>query len=177
MGKTAAMRFVRAVDLYIADQRAEGRINSLNTEREYRGTLNCHAEDVDNRDPAYTNRDDVKRTLARWQHPNTRSKNRAILVSSYDWLVEEGKRPSNPARQTKRPRRRKPQRYRLTQAEALQLLQAVRGNRERRLIYLASAPASGARSSEVCRGATSAVLAGCGCRRTSARARRSAGYR
>jgi integrase/recombinase XerD len=131
------MRFVRAVDLYIADQRAEGRINSLNTEREYRGTLNCHAEDVDNRDPAYTNRDDVKRTLARWQHPNTRSKNRAILVSFYDWLVEEGKRPNNPARQTKRPRRRKPQRYRLTQAEALQLLQAVRGNRERRLIYLA----------------------------------------
>jgi integrase len=50
--------------------------------------------------------------------------------------VEEGKRPSNPARQTKRPRRRKPQRYRLTQAETLQMLQAVRGQRERRLIYL-----------------------------------------
>jgi integrase/recombinase XerD len=137
MSETPHVRFSRAVDLYVADQRAEGRINSPNTEREYRGALDRHGEDVANRDPAYTNRDDVKRTLARWAHPNTRSKNRAILVSFYDWLVEEGHRPSNPARQTKRPRRRKPQRYRLTQAETLQLLQAVRGERERRLIYLA----------------------------------------
>jgi integrase/recombinase XerD len=137
MRKTAAMRFVQAIDLYIVDQQVEGRINSPNTEREYRGTLNRHAEDVDNRDPAYTNRDDVKRTLARWAHPNTRSKNRAILISFYDWMVEEGHRPTNPARQTKRPRRRKPTRYRLTQTETLQLLQAVRGQRERRLIYLA----------------------------------------
>jgi site-specific recombinase XerD len=95
--KNAPVRFIRAVDLYIVDQRAEGRINSPNTEREYRGTLSKHAQDVDNRDPAYTNRDDVKRTLGRWKHPNTRSKNRAILVSFYDWLVEEGHRPSNPA--------------------------------------------------------------------------------
>jgi integrase/recombinase XerD len=137
MSETPPVRFSRAVDLYVADQRAEGRINSPNTEREYRGALDRHGEDVGNRDPAYTNRDDVKRTLSRWQHPNTRSKNRAILVSFYDWLVEEGHRPSNPARQTKRPRRRKPQRYRLTQAETLQLLRSVRGERERRLIYLA----------------------------------------
>lgn len=76
MNQTAAMRFVRAIDLFIEDQQAEGRINSPNTEREYRGTLRNHGEDVDNRDPAYTNRDDVKRTLARWPHPNTRSLNR-----------------------------------------------------------------------------------------------------
>jgi site-specific recombinase XerD len=122
MSKTAPVRFSRAVDLFVADQRAEGRINSPNTEREYRGSLDKHAEDVDNRDPAYTNRDDVKRTLARWDHPNTRSKNRAILVSFYDWTVEEGHRPTNPARQTKRPRRRKPSRYRLTQEETLRIL-------------------------------------------------------
>jgi hypothetical protein len=78
--KNAPVRFHQAVDLYIADQRAKGRINSPNTEREYRGTLCKHAEDVGNRDPAYTNREDVKRTLGRWHHPNTRSKNRAILV-------------------------------------------------------------------------------------------------
>jgi integrase len=136
MSETAAMRFVRVVDLYIEDQRAEGRINSPNTEREYRSTLFRHAEDVDNRDPAYTNREDLKRTLARWAHSNTRSKNRAILVSFYDWMVEEGKRPSNPARQTKRPRRKKADRHRLTQAETLRILEAVKPTRERRLIYL-----------------------------------------
>jgi integrase len=58
-------------------------------------------------------------------------------VSFYDCMVEEGHRPSKPARQTKRPRRRKPTRYRLTRAETIGLLQAVRGQRERRLIYLA----------------------------------------
>jgi len=137
MSETAAVRFVRAIDLYIGDQRAEGRINSLQTEREYRYVLRCHAEDVDNRDPAYTNRDDVKRTLGRWQHPNTRSKHRSILVSFYEWMVEEGHRPSNPARQTKRPRRRPPKRYRLTRDETIAILEAARGSRERRAIRLA----------------------------------------
>ena len=60
-----------------------------------------HAEDVDSRDPAYTNRNDVKRTLAHWANRNTRSKNRSILVSFYDWMVER-MRPSNhgPASET-----------------------------------------------------------------------------
>jgi hypothetical protein len=56
MSETAAVRFSQAIDLYIADQRAEGRINSDRTEREYRYVLGRHADDVDNRDPAYTNR-------------------------------------------------------------------------------------------------------------------------
>jgi len=131
------VRFVRALDLYIDDQRAEGRINSPHSEREYRYVLARHADDVDNRDPAYTNRDDVKRTLAHWTHPNTRSKHRSILVSFYEWMVEEGLRPSNPARQTKRPRRRQPKRYRLTRAETIAILNAAHGVRERRVIYLA----------------------------------------
>ena len=60
-----------------------------------------HAEDVDNRDPAYTNRNDVKRTLAHWANCNTRSKNRSILVSFYDWMVESGcGRPTGPANET-----------------------------------------------------------------------------
>jgi site-specific recombinase XerD len=130
------VRFVRAIDAYIDDQRAEGRINSQHTEREYRYVLGRLGEDVDNRDPAYTNRHDVKRTLAHWQHPNPRSKHRSILVSFYDWTIEEDLRPSNPARQTKRPRRRQPQRYRLTRAEAVALLAAARGQRERWLTYL-----------------------------------------
>ncbi len=69
MSETAGVRFVRAIDLYIDGQRAEGRINSHHTEREYRYVLARHADDVDNRDPAYTNRDDVKRTLAHWGPP------------------------------------------------------------------------------------------------------------
>ena len=136
MSETAPVRLSQAIDLFVVDQRAEGRINSPNTEREYRGTLNKHAEDVDNRDPAYTNREDVKRTLNRWPHPNTRSKNRAILVSFYRWTVEEGYRPSNPAEQTNRPRRRKPSRYRLTRDETMAVVAAVHGDRERRLIHL-----------------------------------------
>jgi integrase/recombinase XerD len=137
MSDTAPVRFVRAIDLYIADQRAEGRINSPHTEREYRYVLARHAQDIDNRDPAYTNRDDVKRTLAHWTHPNTRSKHRSILLSFYEWMVEEGFRPTNPARQTKRPRRRQPKRYRLTRSETIAVLEAVRGVRERRATYLA----------------------------------------
>ena len=136
-GKDRRVRFSAAIDTYIADCRAEGRINSPHSEREYRGTLSKHADDVSNRDPAYTNRDDVKRTLGRWQNPNTRSKNRAILISFYDWMVQEGHRPANPARQTKRPRRRQPQRYRLTRDETPRMLDAAQGEREHRLIYLA----------------------------------------
>jgi integrase len=131
---------------------------------------------VNNRDPAYTNREDVKRTLARWPHPNRRSKNRAILVSFYRWMVEDGYRPANPAEQTKRPRRRKPSRYRLTTNETLTVLAAVRGERERRLIYLG-----------VCAGLRRGELIGMQgrhfrrpgwvCPRISARATRNAGSR
>ena len=63
MSETAPVRFIRAIDRYIDDQCAEGRINSPHTEREYRYVLGRHADDVDNRDPAYTNREDCKRTL------------------------------------------------------------------------------------------------------------------
>lgn len=110
MSDTGRVRMSRAIDVFIGDMRAEGRINSPNTEREYRGTLMCHAEDVDNRDPSYTHRGDVKRTLARWANPTPARRTGAILVSFYRWMAEEGRRPSNPAEQTKRPRRRKPDR-------------------------------------------------------------------
>ena len=47
------------------------------SERSYRGALYHHCDDLDNRDPAYIGREDVKRTLRRWPHPNTQRKNRA----------------------------------------------------------------------------------------------------
>jgi site-specific recombinase XerD len=130
------MRFDVAIDEYIADMRLQGRINSDATERNYRGTLYAHCDDVGNRDPGYTGREDVKRTLSRWPHANSRRKNRSILVSFYDWLVEEGMRPGNPARQTRRPKRRPTSVYRLSRQEAVGLLGAVMNARERRAIYL-----------------------------------------
>jgi hypothetical protein len=70
------MRFAVAIDEYIRDMRLQGRINSPATERDYRGTLVAHLEDISNRDPRKTGREDVKRTLARWPHPNSQRKNR-----------------------------------------------------------------------------------------------------
>jgi site-specific recombinase XerD len=136
MSETAPVRFSQAIDTFVEDQRAEGRINSPATEREYRGTLTKHAEDVDNRDPANTSRDDVKRTLTRWVAPEHAIQEPGHPRQLYRWMVEEGLRPSNSAEQTKRPRWRQPRRYRLTRAETVALLKAARGTRERRLIYL-----------------------------------------
>jgi site-specific recombinase XerD len=130
------VRFDVAIDSYVADMRLQARMNSEATERDYRGTLYAHAEDVKNRDPRKTGRDDVKRTLGRWPHANSRRKNRSILVSFYDWMVEEGLRTTNPARQTRRPKRRPTSVYRLSREEAIRLMGAVRDERERRAIYL-----------------------------------------
>jgi len=130
------VRFATVIDRFCEDMKAQGRMNSPATERDYRYCLDRHGEDVDNRDPRYTNREDVKRTLRRWSNPNSQSKYRSVLVAFYDWLVEEGLRPINPARQTRRARRRKPRVNRLTREEAVALLQAARGVRERRVIFL-----------------------------------------
>lgn len=97
------MRFTAAIDLFVTDRTSQGRINSPATERDYRATLLVHAEDVDNRDPRKTGRDDVKATLRRWPHPNSQRKHRPVLVAFYDWMGEEGLRDTNPARQTPRP--------------------------------------------------------------------------
>src|SRR5947209_1685485 len=126
------MKFERAIDLYLTDMRAQGRINSPSSERGYRSTLVAHAEDVGNRDPSYVRRADVKRTLRRWPHPNTQGINRSKLVSFYRWAMEEGYRKDNPAEQVRRPRRRPRQHYRPTQAEAAAMLHAAQGQREQR---------------------------------------------
>ena len=130
------MKLTAAIDAYIEDQRMLGRINSPATERDYRGTLRAHALDVSNRDPRSTNREDVKRTLSRWPHPNSQLKQRSILVSFYDWMVEEGQRPSNPARQTPRAKRRPTSVHRLSTEEVIRMLAVVEDTREKRAIYL-----------------------------------------
>jgi site-specific recombinase XerD len=130
------VRFDVAIDEYVVDMRSQGRMNSAATERDYRLVLYAHADDVGNRDPRYTGRDDAKRTLRRWPHPNSQRKNRSILISFYDWMVEEGKRPHNPARQTPRPRRRPTTTHRLLREEVARLLTAAKTEREGRVIYL-----------------------------------------
>jgi site-specific recombinase XerD len=130
------MTFSRAIDAYITDQRTAGRINSPTTERAYRDVLLLHAQDLHDQPPETASRDDVKRTLARWANPNTQRTRRAVLVSFYDWTMEEGIRPDNPARQTRRPKKRPTTVYRLTLQEAQAMLDACRTTRERRAIYL-----------------------------------------
>ena len=130
------MTFREAIDLFMLDMTQQGRIRSPRSERSYRDVLLRHAEDVENRDPAKTGRTDVKRTLARWPHPNSRSVNHSVLRSFYDWAMEEGHRKDNPARQVRKARRRETSVYRLTHGEALKMLGAVKNTRERRAIYL-----------------------------------------
>lgn len=130
------MRFYDAIDLYVADMVSEGTFRSPRAERGYRSTLIAHADDVDNRDPRYVGREDVKRTLARWSHPSTQSVNRSKLVAFYDWFMQEGYRKDNPARATRPPRRRPRSGYRMNEAEVGALLEAVRTEREARAIFL-----------------------------------------
>lgn len=141
------MKFDRAIEEFIRDKRSEGRINSDRTEAGYRLTLGAHAQDVGNRDPRTVGRDDVKRTLRRWPHPNTQAYNRAVLVSFYRWTVQEGMRPFNPAEQTRPPKRRKANVYRLTRAEAIRMMAACESDRERRTVFIGLL--AGARNQEL----------------------------
>lgn len=130
------MKFDRAIEEFIRDKRDAGQINSPRTEVSYRSRLLLHGADIGNRDPHDTNRNDVKRTLRRWEHPNTQANARAILVSFYRWAVEEGIRKDNPAEQTRRPKKRKPSVYRLKRDEVVAIMRAADTVRERRVIYL-----------------------------------------
>lgn len=130
------MRFLDAVDEYVYDARSSGRMTSDNTERHYRDVLGWHGEDIDFKDPRFTDRDNVKATLRRWTNPNTYRTRRATLVSFYDWMMEEGHRPDNPARQTRSVRRKPVSIYRLTYDEVREFLHAADTTREQRVAYL-----------------------------------------
>jgi integrase len=70
--------------------------------------------------------------------PNTLRRKRTMLVSFYDWMVEEGLRPDNPARQIRAPRGREPRVRRLTLDETRAVLAAAISRPERRIVYLAA---------------------------------------
>lgn len=118
------MRFSQAVDLYIEDLRRMARITSPHSELAYRTKLSFFAEDVNNRDPSKVGREDVKRFLSRWPHPNSQAQAHAILASFFDYALEEGWRKDNPARQVRRARTRRPTVYRMTREEVLRFLRA-----------------------------------------------------
>ena len=106
--------FERAIELFVEDMFALGRLTTERSIAEYRRTVRKHAEDAAGARPDATTRDEVKLTLRRWSHPNTKRRKRTMLVSFYDWAVEEGFRPDNPARQVRAPRGREPRVRRLT---------------------------------------------------------------
>lgn len=130
------MKFTDVIDLYFSDMRMRGRITSERTVVSYRQTLDAHAQDISNRDPRTTNRDDVKRTLRRWKHPNTIYRHRAVLVSFYKWCVWEGLRKDNPADQTAPPRKVQADVYRMTFDEVQRFLTAPGNRRERWLAWV-----------------------------------------
>lgn len=140
------MRFKDAIEEYLRDQQQAGRINSQETVRSYRRVLRLHAKDTRS-GPGGTVRDDVKRTLARWEHPNTRAREHAILVSFYDWMTMEGYRGDNPARQVPRAKMRKPTTVRLTRREIEAMIAACETRRERWVILLGVC--TGARATEL----------------------------
>jgi site-specific recombinase XerD len=139
--------FERAIELYLDDMRALARLTTQRSMTEYRRTVRTHADDADSGDPRETTREHVKKTLRRWSHPNTQRRKRSMLVSFYDWMVEEGLRPENPARQIRAARAREPRVRRLTLAETRALLAAARGRSERRIVFLAAC--AGLRCSEL----------------------------
>lgn len=134
------MRLAVAIDRFIADWRSEGRINSANTERDYRRVLNAHADDCGDWEVGSTDRSMVMATLRRWEHPNSRRQAHAILNSFYDWSIEEGHRSTvSPARQVRRTRPRPVHVYRPTVAEVVRIMDAVSApelRRERWVVFL-----------------------------------------
>ena len=130
------MKLRYAIGLYLDDMVSQGRFTSERSEDSYRRSLLVLVEEVKNRDPEKIGREDIKRTLSRWKHPNTQARHRSMMISFFDWLMEEGHRKDNPARQTRRPKARRPDVYRFTFEEVTRFLAAARGDRERRIAYL-----------------------------------------
>jgi len=143
------MRFALAVDAYIADMKAEGRINSENTILAYRTKLNWLGETVDNRDPAKVGYEDVKRALGRW-HGNSRRQAHAIYRSFFRWCQYEQIRTTNPAEAVRPTRSTKPTVTRLSREETAQLLKASEDDRRDRWVAYLGCYA-GLRRNELCR--------------------------
>ncbi len=135
------------IDEYLSDMKRCGRLLSPHSQSAYRHALELHAEDVGEVGLMEANRLHVKRTLARWDHPNSQRRNHAVLGSFYTWAIEEGYRETNPALQVRKAKVQQPNAYRMTRDEVQALMAACRGEREIRLIMLGLC--TGARRAEL----------------------------
>lgn len=142
------MRFDEAADQFLTDWASYGRLNSKHTLAAYRIALTALSEEVGNRDPRTVGRNDIKRTLARWSHPNTQAARRAALNSFFKWAMQEDLRKDNPVDQTTPPKKRDPKVYRLTLDEIQILVDACQTTRESRAIHLGLF--AGFRNAEMC---------------------------
>lgn len=119
------MKFKVAIDAFLLDGQAEGRMRSEHTLRAYRECLMLLGEDAGWRDPAKIGKADVKRTLARWGHPNTRIQKHAILRSFFAWCVWEDIRATNPAEAVRPTKKVQARSTRLTREEAARFIAAA----------------------------------------------------
>ena len=142
------MRFDQSVDLFIAEMRAEGRVNSPHTEASYRSRLEKLGEVIHNRDPRTIGQGDVEKTLALWPNPATGQHARSVFISYGDWLMHRHVRKDNPARATRPRKVRKPNVYRLSRAEVIALFNACETTREHRAIRIGCC--AGLRNAELC---------------------------
>jgi integrase/recombinase XerD len=135
------------IDEYVADQISTGRFNSRSTEINYRGRLEVLRDVSGDKAPERITRADVKRALRRWK-PNTARTAHSIFRSFFDWMVEEGYRPDNPARQVKRVKPRPVSTTRMTAEEVAHVLEVSRSDiREWRAAHLMAC--AGGRADEV----------------------------
>lgn len=147
------MKTEQAIDYFIADWKGYGRINSEHTERAYRSKLLQLGEDAGWKPVEEIAKADVKRTLRRWDHPNSKLQAHSCFIAFFDWATQEDLREDNPARAVPRAKRAKPQINRLTREETEQLLTWAASDKaslaERWAIYLGIC--AGLRCQELCR--------------------------
>ncbi len=125
------------VETFLRDQRKYGQHTSAHTQEAYRHVLILHLEDLGLRGPLEADRNDVKRTLDRWDYAPTRARQHAVLTSFYDWACYEDLRANNPARRIRKVRRTAPKgTFFMTREEVTALMAACQTVREVRLIFL-----------------------------------------
>ena len=142
------MRFDEAVEQYLREMVAEGRINSPHTLASYRSRLDVLGAEVANRSPHAVGVGDLDRTLARWPNPRTGQHARSVYVSFFDWVTHKRIRPDNPARATRPRRVKQVSVYRLSRAEVIALFAACENPREQRAIRIGCC--AGLRNAELC---------------------------
>lgn len=120
----APMNLMQAVDAWLAEDSANGRINSEHTRRSYRLALKRLSEEVDNRSPHTVGKADIQRTLAHWNDcaPATRAVRHAAFNSFFAWCVFNDICKANPAKAVRPTVVPEPDVPRITRDEALRLL-------------------------------------------------------